>query len=83
MRCSRSNRSGFGTEIAIEAGGRKQYQELAGQASYLSQNALEAHFGLGHEARVQTLTVRFPSGTVRVLHDLPANQIITVAEEPR
>lgn len=83
VRCSRSNRSGFGTEIAIETGGRKQYQELGGQASYLSQNAMEAHFGLGHEARVQTLTVRFPSGTVRVLHDLPANQIITVAEGPR
>jgi hypothetical protein len=83
VRCSRSNRTGFGTKIEIEAGGQKQYDQIGGQASYLSQNFQEAHFGLNHEKEVQRIKVTFPSGIVRVLEHVPANQIVTVEEEPR
>ena len=83
VKCTRSNRSGFGTKVEIEAGGEKQYQEMGGQASYLSQNFQEAHFGLNHEKEVQRITVTFPSGLVRKLEHVPANQILTVAEEGR
>jgi len=78
--CTKSNRSGFGTKIEIEAGGQKQWQEVGSQPSYLSQNALEAHFGLGQAKQVDRLTVRFPSGMVRELPNLPANQTVTVQE---
>ena len=82
LRSTKSNRSGFGTKIQIEAGREKQYQEIGSQPSYLSQNALEAHFGLARATRVDRLTVTFPSGIVRELKDVPVNQIVTVVEEP-
>jgi hypothetical protein len=80
LRCTKSNRSGFGAKVAIEVGGNKQFQEIGSQPSYLSQNALEAHFGLGQASKVDRLTVRFPSGAVRELTGLPANQIVVVQE---
>lgn len=83
VKCTRSNRTGFGTKIEIVAGGQKQYDQIGGQASYLSQNFQEAHFGLNHEKEVQRIQVTFPSGIVRVLEHVPANQTVTVGEEPR
>ncbi len=80
LQCTKSNHSGFGTKVEIEAGGRKQYQEIGSQPSYLSENSLVAHFGLGQAAQVDRLVVRFPSGEERDLTDLPANQIVTVSE---
>ncbi len=55
-------------------------QEIGGQASYLSQNFQEAHFGLDLEKQVVHLKVTFPSGTVRELEHVPTNQIVTVVE---
>jgi hypothetical protein len=80
LHCTRSNRSGFGTKVEVEAGGERQYQEIGSQPSYLSQNALEAHFGLGRAKQIDRLTVRFPSGIVRELKNLHLNQIVTVEE---
>jgi len=80
VKCTKSNRTGFGTKIEIEAGGLKQAQEIGGQTSYLSQNFQEAHFGLNHESEVRHLKVTFPSGIVREMHDVPANKIVTIAE---
>jgi hypothetical protein len=80
LHCTKSNRSGFGPKIEIDAGGQKQWQEVGSQPSYLSQNALEAHFGLGQAKQVDRLTVRFPSGIVRELTNLPAKQTVTVQE---
>ncbi len=83
VNCTKSNRTGFGTKIEIEAGGQAQYDQIGGQASYLSQNFQEAHFGLNHEKEVQRIKVTFPSGIVRMLEHVPANQIVTVEEVPR
>jgi enediyne biosynthesis protein E4 len=80
LRCTKSNRSGFGTRIEIEAGGRKQVEEIGSQASYLSQDALEAHFGLGQSKQVDHLRVVFPSGAVREMSNVPINQILVVDE---
>ena len=80
LRCSKSNRSGFGTKVQIESGGTQQYQEVGSQPSYLSGNALEAHFGVGRATDVERLTVRFPSGVVREMEHLPSDQTVVVSE---
>lgn len=80
VHCSRSNRSGFGTKIEIEAGGKKQYREIGSQPSYLSENSLVEHFGLGQRPQVDHLRVVFPSGAVRELENVPANQIVVISE---
>jgi hypothetical protein len=80
VKCSKSNRTGFGAKVEIEAGGQKQIQEIGGQTSYLSQNFQEAHFGLNLETEVAHLKVTFPSGIVQARDHIPANQIVTVGE---
>ncbi|HEV2493310.1 MAG TPA: CRTAC1 family protein [Terriglobia bacterium] len=80
LHCTKSNRSGFGAKVEIESQGEKQFQEIGSQPSYLSQNSLDAHFGLGHATEVDRLTVRFPSGIVREMRNVPANQTVTVDE---
>ena len=79
-RAAKSNRAGYGVLVEIEAQGNRQRQEIGNQSSYLSQNALEAHFGLGRAAQVNRVTVRFPSGVTRELRQVAANQAITVGE---
>src|SRR6266545_2150436 len=80
VKCAKSNRTGFGTRVQIEAGGRSQAQEIGGQTSYLSQSFQEAHFGLYREKEVTRLIVTFPSGVVRVKEHVRANQVVTVVE---
>jgi hypothetical protein len=80
VKCTKSNRTGFGTKVEIEAGGQVQSQEIGGQTSYLSQNFQRAHFGLNTEKEVTHLKVTFPSGIVREMEHVPANQIVTVVE---
>jgi hypothetical protein len=80
VKCTKSNRTGFGTKVEIEAGGQVQSQEIGGQTSYLSQNFQRAHFGLDTEKVVTHLKVTFLSGIVREMGQVPANQILTVVE---
>jgi enediyne biosynthesis protein E4 len=80
VKCTKSNRTGLGSKVEIEAGGIAQAQEIGGQTSYLSQNFQEAHFGLNREKEVAHLKVTFPSGIVHVMDHVPANQIVTVVE---
>jgi enediyne biosynthesis protein E4 len=80
VKCTKSNRTGFGTKVEIEAGGQMQTQEIGGQTSYLSQNFQEAHFGLNHEKEVERVKVTFPSGIVREMEHVRANKIVTVQE---
>src|SRR5207247_6169470 len=49
---SRSNRSAIGARVEIEVGRRKQIAEVRSGGSYLSQDDLRVHFGLGQASRV-------------------------------
>jgi hypothetical protein len=48
--------------------------------SYISQNDLRIHFGLGRAAKVEVLEIRWPSGHIDSLKDVKANQLIFVKE---
>jgi hypothetical protein len=76
----RSNASGIGTRLELEAGGRRQLREARTASSYLSQGALTIHFGLGAAARADRLTLRWPSGAVQELRDLPINRRLVAVE---
>ena len=49
-------------------------------SSYLSQNDLRAHFGLGAAARADRIEVLWPSGRMEAVANVPANQIVTIEE---
>ena len=80
---TRSNRDGVGARVTIETGGRTQIREVSGGSSFMSQHMRPAHFGLGPATEVDRLTVRWPSGIVQTLTDVPANQLATLTEPSR
>jgi enediyne biosynthesis protein E4 len=75
-----SNRSGIGTRLALTAGGRRQLREVQSGSSYLAQNDLRAHFGLGHAERAERLEIRWPDGSTEIVESPPANHVITVRQ---
>jgi hypothetical protein len=77
---TRSNRSGIGARLTLTTGGRRQLREVQSGSSYLAQNDLRAHFGLGAANRSERLEIRWPNGATEVVRDLPVNHVITVRE---
>ena len=75
-----SNRDGIGARLRLTTGTRTQIREVKAGSSYLGQNDLRQHFGLGANQRADRLEIRWPSGRVDVLQGVVANQIITVRE---
>jgi hypothetical protein len=75
-----SNRTAIGARLTITAQGRTQMREVKSGSSYLGQNDLRAHFGLGDATRVERVDVRWPSGEVETIRDVAADQIVTVTE---
>jgi enediyne biosynthesis protein E4 len=79
---TKSNRDGIGTRVRIVgASGFTQYNHVTTAGSYASSNDPRVHFGLGADAAIQEIELRWPSGTVQVLHEVKADQILTVTEE--
>lgn len=76
----RSNRAAIGTVVTLDQGGDKYEQEVRSGGGYISQSDLRLHFGLGKSVRAQKISIRWPSGVVDTLSDLPANQYYVVRE---
>ncbi|MEP7304349.1 MAG: CRTAC1 family protein [Acidobacteriota bacterium] len=74
------NRDAIGAVIRLTAGSRTQVREIRAGSSYLSQNDLRAHFGLGGAARADRIEILWPSGKTEVLRDVNVNQIVTFGE---
>ena len=78
----RSNRSAIGARVTVTAGGRTQSSEVRSGGSYLSQNDLRLHFGLGETKAIERIEIRWPSGVVQL--DRPAiNRVTAIVERPR
>jgi hypothetical protein len=77
---SRSNRDGVGARLKLWIGQTSLTRDVRAGSSYLGQNDLRVHFGMGSATRADRLEILWPSSIVDVLHDIAANQIITVEE---
>jgi enediyne biosynthesis protein E4 len=78
---TRSNRDGIGARVKLMAGGRAQYGEVRSGGSYLSQNDLRLHFGLGDARIVDRIEITWPGGTRQVLREQAVNRIVTIRED--
>ena len=56
------NRHAVGATIRIDTAEWSQITTVGGAASYLSQDSLTAHFGLGEQAGIERVVVRWPDG---------------------
>jgi len=77
---TKSNRSGIGARLKCVTGEHQQIDEVRSGGSYASQNDLRVHFGLGHASQADRLEIRWPSGQVDSLENVPADQLIYVEE---
>jgi hypothetical protein len=82
----KSNRSGIGARLRCvthppdEPKPHAQIDEVRSGGSYISQNDLRIHFGIGKAERVDLLEIRWPSGQIDALKDIKPNQLIFVKE---
>ena len=76
---TRSNRNGVGARLLTTSGDLLQMREIAAGTGF-TESELMATFGLGDHQRVDLLEIRWPSGQVDVLSDIPANRRIRVFE---
>jgi hypothetical protein len=77
---TRSNRAGLGATVVVSAAGRRQARAVLSQTSYYSHDDVRLHFGLGAAARADTIEVRWPSGAMDVLRDVPGRQVVRIRE---
>ena len=75
-----SNRAAIGATVIVRAAGKQQARAVVSQASYYSHDDLRVHFGLGAATKADRVEVRWPSGSVQTMTDIPAKQVLTITE---
>ncbi len=77
---TKSNRDGIGARLTLRVGKRTLVDEVRSGSSYDSQSDLRVHFGLGANARVDSLEVRWPNGDSERFSELKVDAVNTVIE---
>jgi hypothetical protein len=77
---TRSNRLAIGAKVKVVTKEYTQVDEVRSGGSYLSQNDLRVHFGLGSAAQVDRVEIRWPSGATEALQNLVADRFYVVKE---
>lgn len=77
---TKSNKAAIGARIRVRCGELMQSGEVRGGASYLSQNDLRLHFGLGAHPSMDTVEIAWPSGLEETYKNLAADVIYTIVE---
>jgi len=78
---ARSNRDGIGARVEIvSASGIHQWATVNPAGSYQSSGDKRVHFGLGADKKCSVVEIKWPSGVVQHLENVPANQILKVTE---
>jgi hypothetical protein len=77
---TKSNRDGIGARVTVSAGGRAWVQEERSGSSYISNNDLRLHFGLGSASAIQFIDVVWPSGLDERFAGGASNRFLTLVE---
>lgn len=78
-----SNRSALGARVRVTANSRTQIDEVRSGGSYLSQNDLRLHFGLGTSSSADRIEILWPSGARQVIENVRGGRVVVVAEPAR
>jgi len=77
---TKSNRLALGARVKIVAGGTTQTAQVLSGGSYISQNDLRVHFGLGSAKKIDSVEIHWPSGQIETLKDLDADKFYSLLE---
>lgn len=70
----------IGARVKVTTGKVTQTEEIRSGASYLSQNDLRIHFGLGTAKKVDQIEIRWPSGKTEVVKDVDADKFYAISQ---
>jgi len=77
---AKSNRDGIGARIRVKTAARILVDEVRSGSSYISNNDMRVHFGLGKFDKIEWAEIRWPSGLTERFANLPVDQIHTLKE---
>ncbi|MHB8525085.1 MAG: CRTAC1 family protein [Candidatus Acidiferrales bacterium] len=77
---TKSNRLALNARVKATAGDLVQTAEVLSGGSYLSQNDLRVHFGLGSRERLEKVEIFWPAGETQIFSDLAAGHFYKVKE---
>jgi hypothetical protein len=80
LRGIQSNAQGMDARVRLSACGHTQYRWTNDNSHYFHHVTGPVHFGLGDCAAVDEVEIRWPSGQVQLVGDLPADQLVTIIE---
>jgi hypothetical protein len=75
------NRGAIGARVTVVVGGMTLTREVSSSSGRSSQNQMAPHFGLGLATGAERVEVRWPSGAVSRLDDVPAGVVEIVEPE--
>jgi tetratricopeptide (TPR) repeat protein len=81
LRGVKSNRMAVGAQLTVRAGDLMVYREVKGSEGFGATSTFRQHFGLGKNAKIDSLEIRWPSGLKHLFTALDANQILTLKED--
>lgn len=80
LRGTASNRFGIGARVRLESATGVQVRQLTAARGYLATSEPIIHFGLGGDARIDRLTIDWPSGRRQVIEGLSADSRYVITE---
>ena len=80
LKATNTSSDAIGTRVKITTGDLSQIREIQSGDGYLSQRELKLHFGLGNHKNVDKIEVRWVSGSVQIVENTPANQVLYIKE---
>ena len=82
LRGRRSNRQGLGAVVRAHLpDGRDLYNQATTAVGYASSSEPLVRFGLGANAVVETIEVRWPGGATEQVHNVAADRIVEIVEK--
>jgi hypothetical protein len=75
------NTESIGARLTLKTTGRSLIREVEAGGSYLSQNDLRLHFGLGADENITAAEVRWSDGSTEKITGLEFDKIITIAKK--
>jgi len=77
---TKSNRDGIGAVVKVVTAAGPQTNHMTTSVGYASSSHGPVHFGLAAEEKASKVEIRWPSGLVQTLPDVPADRVLRVKE---
>ena len=75
-----STRDAIGARIKVKVGGSTLVDEVRSGSSFISNNDMRVHFGLGAATKIDSVEVRWPSGLVEAFSQISIDKFNKLTE---